>query len=155
MPQMSAMRLFAVALVLSILPSACVTIPSDFKQPGVTLKSISPRVSTGLTPEFDIVLQVTNPNRAALAVEGMSYTLLLRGKQVMDGVAGDIPEIAAYGEAEVAVHARADLFGGIALLADLLDSPGEPVDFEFRADIDIGSIYPMIRLRKSGSLFLP
>jgi LEA14-like dessication related protein len=142
-------------LLLTILLTGCVSIPSDFKDPGVSLKSITPRIAGGITPEFDIVLRVTNPNRVALEVKGLTYTLHLRGNKIIDGIANNIPEIAAYGEADVSLNARTDLFGGIALLADFLNSPGAPVSYEFNAEVDVGTFYPMVKVQKSGELSFP
>ena len=149
------MRLVSVFALLFFLLSGCVSIPDDFKDPGISLKSITPRVSGGIAPEFDIVLRVTNPNRVPLPVKGLTYTLHVKGNKVVDGLANDIPEIPAYGEADVGLLAKADLFGGIALLADLMNSAGEPIDYVFDAEVDIGTLYPMISVQKAGQFALP
>lgn len=142
-------------MVFMLLLGGCVSIPDDFKDPGVSLKSITPRVSAGIAPEFDIVLRVTNPNRIALEVKGLTYTVHIKGNKVIDGLANEIPQIPAYGESDVRLLARADLFGGIALLADLMNSAGEPVDYEFNAEVDVGTFYPMITVQKAGQFSLP
>jgi len=103
-----------------------------------------------MTPEFDILLRVTNPNRRALEIAGLSYEVRLAGSKVVDGVASELPRIEAYGEAEVMLRAHANLLGSLDLLARLMDDPGAPVDYEFTAEIDIGAFYPTVRVSRSG-----
>ena len=147
-------RLLVLHLVMLLCIGGCATLPSDFKQPGVSVLSVTPRILDGAAPEFDIVLRVTNPNRKALDIVGLSYTIDLVGNRVIEGVASDLPEIAPYGEADVKLSATADLFGGIRVLSRLLTSPDEPVDFEFNAEIDIGTFYPMINVNRAGVISL-
>jgi LEA14-like dessication related protein len=137
-----------------VLLAGCVSLPSDFKDPGVTLVSIRPQIRNLFAPEFDVLLHVTNPNRRALEIAGISYTIHLQGIKLIEGVARELPIIPAYGEADVGLHATADLAGGLSLLGDLLDRPGSKVDFELNADIDLGRFYPMVRVKRSGVISL-
>jgi LEA14-like dessication related protein len=132
--------------------AGCVTLPSDFKEPGVALVSITPRLLNSMAPEFDILLRVTNPNREALKIRGLSYEVRLGDRKVVDGVANDLPRIEAYGEADVNLSARADLFGALDVLTRLMNNPNDPVDYAFDAEIDIGALYPMVKVSRSGSL---
>jgi LEA14-like dessication related protein len=153
---MTRLRRWWLIVALAALPSlvACVSIPSDFKEPGVTLVSIRPQLRNLFAPEFDVVLEVTNPNRVALEIVGLSYTVHLQGIKLIEGVATDIPKIAAYGKANVTLNATADLAAGLGLLGDLLKKPSDQVDFELNADIDLGSLYPMVRVQRRGSIAL-
>ena len=136
-----------------LLLAGCVSIPSDFKEPAVSLVSITPQIENLFAPEFDVVLRVTNPNRMALDVAGIHYTIHLQGNKLIDGVANELI-IAAYGEADIGLRARADLMAGINLLSDLLNQPGRNLDFELNAEIDLGTLYPMIRVQRSGTISL-
>ncbi len=147
-------RLLVVHLLVLFLASGCATLPSDFKEPGVSLVSVTPRILNRIAPEFDIVLRVTNPNRSALEIAGLSYTIHLERIKVIEGVANDLPKVPAYGEAEVKLSATADLFGGLQVLGGLLTDPTEPVDFEFNAQLDLGTFYPMININKTGVISL-
>lgn len=149
-----AVRLLAVQLAILLAIGGCATLPSDFREPGVSVLSVTPRIVNGAAPEFDIVLRVTNPNRKALAIAGLSYTIDLVGNRVIEGVANDLPQIEPYGEAEVKLNASADLFGGLRVLSRLLTSPTDPVDFEFNAEIDVGTFYPMINVNRTGVISL-
>ena len=134
--------------------AGCASLSSDFKDPAVSLVSITPQIENLFAPEFDVVLQVTNPNRKALDIAGLSYTIHLQGNQLIQGVANELPVIAAYGEADISLRATADLIGGIRLLSDLLNQPGKQVDYEFNVDIDLGTLYPMVRVQRSGTILL-
>ncbi|MGD2172676.1 MAG: LEA type 2 family protein [Gammaproteobacteria bacterium] len=146
-------RGFAIA-GLALLLAGCVSLPEDFRQPGVSVVSVKPRVLNSMTPEFDILLRVTNPNRKALEIAGLTYRVYLADSKVVEGVASDLPRIDAYGEAEVMLRARADLLGSLDVLSRLMDNPGAPVEYRFDAEIDIGTFYPMIRVERAGTLRL-
>ena len=134
--------------------AACQTIPPDLREPGVRLQSITPRASGGGLPAFEILLEVSNPNRVALEAEGMTYSLSLQDYRVIDGVAADLPRIPAYETREVRILARANLFGGLGLLNELLAAPAEPIRYRFDAEIDVGTLYPMLRVRREGVVTL-
>ena len=71
-------------LCAMLLLAGCVTLPSDFKEPGVSLVSITPQIKNLFAPEFDVVLRVTNPNREALDIAGLSYTVHLQGNKLIE-----------------------------------------------------------------------
>jgi len=142
--------LFVVCLFLSISLAGCATMPKDFVQPGVSLVSVKPSVGDEAVPRFDIVLLLTNPNRKALEIKGMSYRIRLDGVEVIEGAASEFPVVPAYGEAEVTVSARPNLFGGFSLLSGWVTSTRDEVEFQFDARVDIGAFYPMIKISKRG-----
>ena len=72
-------RLFLIVAVCIVFITACVTTPTDFEEPSVSVTSFKPKISTNISPQFEIVLHVTNPNREPLQLEGMSYTIQLEG----------------------------------------------------------------------------
>ena len=148
MPQL--LRLCCFKLVALLLLGGCVTLPSDFKDPGVTVVSVRPTLINSIAPQFDILLRVTNPNRVDLDLAGLSYNIFLSGNKLIEGVASDLPLIPAYGEGEVRLQATADLLSSLRLLSGVLANPGTPIDFEFNAEIDLGTFYPMINIRKVG-----
>jgi LEA14-like dessication related protein len=147
-------RLRCLLCSVLLLLAACVSLPVDFKEPTVSLVSITPQITNVFAPEFDIVLHITNPNRKAMDIAGLSYTIHLQGNKLIEGVANDFPVVAAYGEADINLHARADLIGGISLLGDLLNQASDQVEFELNAEIDLGTLYPMIRVQRSGVISL-
>ena len=148
-------RNLLLTLVVAVLSGGgCATMPEDFTRPTVSLVAVSPRDAEALSPEFDVVLRITNPNRKRLAIQGLSYRIRLAGSEIIDGVASDLPPIAAYGEAEVTLRARANLLGGINFLAGLLANADRPIDFELVARLDVGAFYPVIQIERRGQLTL-
>jgi LEA14-like dessication related protein len=142
------------AMLAAMLLAGCVSLPDDFRQPGITVVSVKPRVLNSMTPEFDILLRVSNPNRKALQIAGLTYRVHLAGSKVVEGVAGELPRIEAYGEADVMLHARADLLGSLGVLSQLMENPGAPVDYAFNAEIDIGVFYPTVKVERTGTFTL-
>ena len=145
-------RIFLIAAFITWSLTACVTTPSDFEEPSLSVTSFTPKTSDSITPRFEIVLHITNPNRDPLELEGISYTIHLDGNKVMSGVANDLPTIEPYGEADVELEATTDLFGGFQLLTGLMNEHKEHIEYEFNAKLDIGTFKPMIRVNKKGQL---
>lgn len=145
-------RFSLLQLVAILFVTACASLPSDFEQPSVSVRSFTPVNSASISPQFEIVLHITNPNREALNLEGISYTIHLDGNKVMSGVASDLPTIAAYGEADVKLKATTNLFGGFQLLSGLMNENKQYIDYEFNAKLDVGVFQPSIRVSKKGRL---
>jgi len=141
-------------ILLVVMLTACATVPSDFERPGVTVTSFKPVSSRNLSPEFEIILRVTNPNRTALELEGISYTIDLDGNEVMTGVANDLPVIDAYGEADVKLYATANLMGGLNFITSLMNQYKDQVEYEFNAKLDVGTFMPRINVNKKGMFSL-
>jgi LEA14-like dessication related protein len=145
-------RLFLIPAVCIMFLSACATTPTDFEQPSVSVTSFKSKPSNSVSPEFEIVLHITNPNRDSLELEGVSYTINLNDNKVISGVANDLPTIEPYGEADVTLYATADLFGGFQLLTGLMNTKNGQIEYEFNAKLDAGLFKPLIRVSKKGVL---
>lgn len=149
----NSIRTFLVLLVCILSLTACVTVPTDFEEPVVSVISFSPGSSASISPQFDIVLHVTNPNRQALELDGMSYTIHLDGNKVMSGVSNDLPTIEPYGEALVKLNATVDLLGGFQLITGLMNESRDHIEYEFNARLDVGTFLPPIEINKSGNFY--
>ena len=145
-------RLFLLQLVTLLFINACVSIPSDFEQPSVSVTSFTPKGSAGISPQFDIVLHITNPNRKPLKLLGLSYSIHLDGNEVMSGVANNLPTIEPYGETDVKLIASANLVGGFKLITGLMNETRDYIDYEFKARLDVGRFTPRIEVSKKGKL---
>lgn len=150
----SSIRQACLFVLAALTLAGCATLPRDFVEPTVSLVSVKPRNAQGLSPEFDVVLRVTNPNRKRLAIDGLTYRIRLAGSEVVDGVASNLPVIAPYGEAEVTLRGRANLLGGLNFLAGLLADGDRPIDFELAVRVDVGAFYPVIQIERKGQLTL-
>jgi LEA14-like dessication related protein len=134
--------------------AGCASLQTDFKEPTVSVTSFRALPSEGMAPRFEIGLHVSNPNRIALELVGLSYTVSLEGRQILSGVANELPAIAAYGEGDITLLATADLFNSFSLFADLLRQPRDTFAYEINADLDLGGIYPNINVDKKGQISL-
>ena len=143
-------RLIFVSLLVPLLLSACANLTPGFEEPLIEVTSIRLKNTGGLAPEFDIVLRVSNPNRDALNIDGMTYTLYLAGNKVVSGVKNDLPGVPGYGEATVNLQAALSLFGSLGLLRDLMDQYQQSIDYELVTKLDVGRFYPKITVKQQG-----
>ncbi|MGI9201871.1 MAG: LEA type 2 family protein [Woeseiaceae bacterium] len=144
----------ALAVVVLTLLTACVGMRPGFETPTVTVKSLRALPSEGALPDFEIVLNVLNPNNESLELSGVSYTVSLAGHDVVKGVGNDLPVIEGYGEADLTLTASANLFAGIGLIRDLMSSPNDNIPYEFEAKLDPGPLSPSIRIKDKGEISL-
>ncbi|HNP34849.1 MAG TPA: LEA type 2 family protein [Woeseiaceae bacterium] len=144
-------RIFALALAVLVL-QACAGMRPGYETPSVTVNAFRVLPSAGTLPNFEIGLEVVNPNREALKLKGIAYTVSLEGQEVIKGVGNDLPVIEPYGTGQVTVTAAANLFAGIRLFREMMASQKGHFDYEFEAKLDLGGFYPPIRVKESGSL---
>lgn len=137
-----------------ILTLSCASLHPDYEEPTVTLSSFRALPSEGMAPAFEIGLRILNPNRAPLNIEGIVYTISLQGHDLVKGVGKDFPVIEGYSERSVTLQGSANLLAGIRLFGDLMRDSSESLDYGFRARLDLGGIYPSIRIDESGTLRL-
>ncbi len=141
-------------LFLILLLAGCAGMQRDFQEPEVHLTRITPIAGTGLEQRFLVGLRVINPNRDALNVTGLSYSVSLQGQKVVSGVSSNLPRVPGYGEAEVELEASTNLLAGVRLLADLMSRPADAIDYELEARLDVGRFALPLRIRDSGAIRL-
>ena len=90
----------------------------------------------------------------ALKLQGLSYNVELEGFRVLSGVSNQLPVIEAYGEGDVLLQAKPDLFSTISLFTNLLNQPRDKFTFSLEALLDVGGLMPKIRVQKEGMLSL-
>jgi len=145
---------FVLLVVLATLSTGCAGFGPGYETPTVTVSSFRALPSDGAMPAFEIGLRVINPNREALELKGVSYTVSLEGHEIITGVGNELPVIEAYGEGEFKLTASANLFAGIRLLTDLMSSGNDSFKYSFEAKLDIGTFRPAIRVKDSGKIAL-
>lgn len=141
-----------VLLPLVVLLSACAALKPGYETPTVTVSSFRALPSAGALPNFEIGLEVVNPNRDPLDLVGVSYTVSLDGHDIIKGVANDLPVIEGYGTGRVTLTASANLLAGVQLFNELLRGPKESFEYRLRAKLDPGGFLPAIRVEESGTL---
>ena len=145
-----ASRLIMACVVL--LFAGCASLSPDFEEPSLQINSVRLINFDGIAPQFEIDLHIVNPNRDALDLKGVSYTLHLAGKQVVSGATSNLPVVAAYGEADFKIDASVSLLDGLQLMSKLMNQYQENLTYEFNAKLDLGSFYPTIPIKREGVL---
>lgn len=136
--------------LVSLLLTSCANFNPGFEEPLIEVTSIRLKNSGSMSPEFDIVLRVSNPNRDALNIDGMTYTLYLAGNKVVSGVANNLPSVPGYGAANVKLQATLSLFGSLSLLNELMNQYQQSIDYELVTRLDVGRFYPKITVKQQG-----
>src|SRR5210317_68124 len=147
-------RLTIAIITATVLLAGCTGMRPGYETPTVTVKSVRAIPSEGMLPEFEIDLHVVNPNREALKLAGVSYTVSLEGHELIKGVGNDLPVIEGYGEGDITLNASADLFAGVGLIRDLMSSQRDTLSYSFEAKLDPGALRPSIRVKDSGEVSL-
>lgn len=146
-------RVAAWIAVASIL-TACAGMRPGYETPTVTVKSFRPVPSQDMAPAFEIDLHVVNPNREALKLVGVSYTVSIEGHDLVQGVGNDLPVIDGYGEGDFTLNASANLFAGLALIREMMSGRKETLSYSFEAKLDPGALRPSIRVKDAGEVSL-
>ena len=147
-------RLTIAMITAAFLLAGCAGSRPGWETPTVTVKSVRAIPSQGMLPEFEIDLHIVNPNREALKLVGVSYTVSLEGHELIKGVGNDLPEIEGYGEGDITLSASADLFAGVGLVRELMSSQKDTLGYSFEAKLDPGALRPSIRVRDAGEVSL-
>jgi LEA14-like dessication related protein len=127
---------------------------SDYQDPAVSINAFRMVPSQGIAPRFEIELRIVNPNRSALELEGIAYTIDIEGHRILTGAANDLPVIDPYSEGNVTLQAGTDLFGGLGLIGDLMKQDHNKVTYDLHVKLDVGSYRPLIHVERTGEISL-
>lgn len=127
---------------------------SDYQDPAVSINTFKIVPSQGLAPRFEIGLRIVNPNREALELKGIAYTIDIEGNRILTGAANDLPVIEAYSEGDVTLQASTDLFGGLGLITDLMKQKSDKVTYDLHVKLDAGSFRPLVHVDRTGEMSL-
>ncbi|GAB4196034.1 MAG: hypothetical protein Tsb002_29070 [Wenzhouxiangellaceae bacterium] len=154
---MTTNRLLTLLLLLlsSLNLSGCAALPPGYEMPVVNVLGLRPVSSSGVVPAFEIDLHIINPNRQALELEGIFYTVEIEGHRILSGVANQLPIVPAYGESDVTLGASVDVLSSITLLTDLMQQPRQQYEYYLDAKLDMGGFRRSLRVDKQGLISLP
>ena len=139
---------------IALLVTACTGLGPGYEKPTVSVSAFRALPSDGIMPNFEIDLRVINPNREALNLVGMSYTISLDGHELIKGVGNDLPVVEGYGEGTFTVTAATSLLAGVRLVNDLMNKPSDTFEYRFDAKLDVGRFSRAIQVRESGTISL-
>ncbi len=147
------MRILKVSLIMLFMAffTACASWFPAYEKPQINITSfaLAPE-SSGVAPTFLIGLQVVNPNRSALPLKGMSYSVEVENQRILTGAEPNLPEVPGYGTAEFTLKASPDLLGSARLINQLLSGQRDTLHYLFRARFDVGRLLPYITLEEEG-----
>ena len=146
--------LLLLAILAVLATSGCTGMYPGYEKPTVMVTGFRSLPGSGALPNFEIRLHIINPNRQALELRGIAYTVSLEGHDVIKGVANQLPVIPAYGEDEITLHASANLIAGIRLISDMMRTPKDSFDYAMEVKLDPGTFGRTIRVRDSGRIQL-
>lgn len=145
-----------IALIFCAALSGCARLglAPPFETPAVSVNSFRMVPSDRSVPQFEIGLRIANPNRVALNLAGLSYSVSIEGHKVLTGVASELPTVPAYGEEDILLLASPDLLSSVNLFSSLLQSRRETLAYELNAKLDVGRLRLPIPVAKKGELSL-
>ncbi len=144
----------AVLFAVPVIIGACSGMGGGYEKPTVTVSAFRALPSEAIMPNFEIDLRVINPNREALNLIGMSYTISLDGHELIKGVGNNLPVVEGYGEGTFTVTAATNLLAGVRLINDLMNKPSDTFEYRFDAKLDVGRFSRAIRVSESGNISL-
>ncbi|MCA1798070.1 MAG: LEA type 2 family protein [Xanthomonadaceae bacterium] len=141
-----------IIIAVSALVAGCASLPF-YEQPQVTVTTValSPKTSNFAAPRFDIGLRVVNPNRVALPLRGIDYSLDIGGSRLVSGATRDLPRIPANGAADFTIEVSPD-FASAARVFNELMTRRDVVQYTFRARLDVGGLVPNFNVEQRGQL---
>lgn len=149
------MKQLILIIILGFYLTGCAGLQTDYETPTVSVTSFNAIPGVGMVPRFKIGLHIVNPNRSALDLKGISYTVNLEGHNLLTGVSNKLPRIEAYGEGDILLEASVDFFSSIGFFADLAKNQNrETFAYSLDAKLDVGTLHPIIRVSKKGNLSL-
>lgn len=151
MPRYKCIAIIA-ATILMI--AGCATLQTDYETPSVNVSTLRALPSEGIAPQFEIGLHIINPNRDALKLHGIAYSLKLEGYKILTGVANDLPVIDGYSEGDVTLIATTSLLSGIRFFADLMNTQRDVIAYDLTAKLDLGGLRPNIHVIEKGEINL-
>jgi len=140
--------------LLALLLTACAGLRPGYETPTVTVQAFRPVPSDGMAPAFEIDLHIVNPNREALELVGVSYTVSIEGHELVQGVGNELPVIEGYGEGEFTLNASTNIFAGLGLIRELMSGRKDTLSYRFEAKLDPGALRPSIRVTDAGEVSL-
>ena len=117
----------------------------------VSISQLQLLPGSAVQPRFEVGLLISNPNGFDLKLKGMSYSLSVNDYKLVAGVTADIPVVPAYGTAELALPATANVVNGIRLFQNLLAQSTQDISYRLEAALDTGNLLlPKIRIIEEG-----
>jgi len=147
-------HLTLIILVVALLSGCASTMNPNFESPVVSLHTFKVLPQQGITPSFEIGLQIINPNRDPLELQGIYYTVAVEGYKILAGVSDELPTVKPYSKADITLIANVDIVRGISFISSLMQDPRDSFEYSFDAKLDPGGFTPKILIQEKGKFNL-
>ncbi len=124
-------------------------------EPEIVVTGVRAVPSAGSIPNFVIDLNIVNPNRSPIYLNGVFYTLHLEGHRLFTGATNELPVIEGFSEAGFSLNANPDLLSGIGLIAELFSRPRDNFEYEIDAKLDVGGFRRNFNIYETGLIAFP
>ncbi|MFT4614910.1 MAG: LEA14-like dessication related protein [Bacteroidia bacterium] len=145
---------FCVLVLTLPLFSGCASLVGEKDPPAISMETFRTVASESGIPRFEVTLRVANPNKSALKIAGIAYSIEILGKELIMGVTNEVPVIKPYSEEMVTLEAGLQVVGIIRLMASLGTTSKEALDYRFSAKVDFEGFVPTQRIEKTGKISL-
>ncbi|WP_456450930.1 LEA type 2 family protein [Hydrogenimonas sp.] len=146
-------QMLTMALTLWLL-AGCSGLNRQKPELSVGINSFRMVPGDGMVPRFEIGLHVVNTSPVDVAIKGIVYKVYLDDRKILTGAANDLPEVPAYGEADITVTGTPDIFETLGFFKDLMGKRNGEINYVVDVAVDAGSFIPMIHTKKEGKLSL-
>jgi len=146
-------QLLTTALTLLLL-AGCSGLNRQKPELNVGVNSFRLIPGNGMVPKFEIGLHLVNTSPVDVNIEGVVYKVYLDGRKILTGAARDLPEVPAYGEADITVTGTPDIFETLGFFKDMMGKRNGEINYVVDVAVDAGSFIPMIHTKKEGKLSL-
>lgn len=152
-PFLSAARVAALGLFLTLLPGCSTWFGKDFTAPKVQLVRVELVYARMLEQEFLLEFSVKNPNNRSLPIRGLSYNLTLNDIPLGHGQANQWLTVPAGGERRFSLRAHTNLWRHAKQVVAILKKPDQPIRYALDGELKTGLIFnKKVKVRRQGSI---
>ena len=120
----------------------------------VNVVGIEPLRGEGLEARMALKLRVINPNDAAIAYDGLSVDLEVRGQHFASGVSNERGEVPRFGEAILVVPVSVSALSLVRQAMDMARGGGSRIDYVLKGRL-AGTALGSVGFSSSGEIDLP
>ena len=135
LPRTRSVPLLLLSLALALVLSGCTVFVPKLQTPNLSIVDISVVRANFLQQQLRVRMRVENPNDRSLPIQGLSYTVYLRGQQFATGASDASFVVPALGTAEFNMDVTANAAG--ALFAILEQPRGQGIDYRMKGRVEL------------------
>ncbi|QDO99940.1 LEA type 2 family protein [Thalassotalea sp. PS06] len=147
----SLVRCTALISLCAVLLSGCAGLGFNVEEPEIDVVGVRMLPVKGLSPKFEITLEVFNPNDFELNFSKVSYEFVVNGASLFTGNRYQVPPLEPFSTQTITLKGKASLLNSLKVLKQFADQPNKAVDYEFNARLEFANLLPDIPINKTGT----